>query len=241
MEVLKKTQKQMEIMIKQMSWQDEKIQVVNTRALTVDEAIGNPERQDYPIQKGKEVMLETTFHGHKGQAFTDQPGKFTGTLEDVLNLSLQSNFERAVFIATLNAVLRSLGKIDKTVHCRDKEPGICALYLVDVIRERFGNPRIAFIGLQPGMVEALSKEFELRVTDLDPDNVGEIKAGVIIEDVKHTREIIDWADMVLATGSTVVNDSLEGLVGTKPIIFYGVSIAGIAYMNGLEMYCHCGH
>lgn len=241
MDLLKTTQKQIEKIVNEMSWQDEKISIVNTRALTVDEAIGNPEREDYPIQKGKEVMLETTFRGSKGQAFTDQPGNFTGTLQDVLNLPLQSNFERAVFVATLNAVLRSLGKIDKTVHCRDKEPGICAQHLVGVIRERFGNPRIAFIGLQPGMVEALIKEFDVRVTDLDPDNVGKTKFGVLIEDVSHTQEIIDWGDIVLATGSTSVNASLSDPIGTKPVIFFGVTIAGIAYLNGLEQYCHCGH
>jgi len=241
MELLKEIQKQLAEIVKEMSWQDEYVSVVNTRALSVDEAIGSPERQDYPIQKGKEVMLETTFKGSKGQAFTDQPGNFTGTLEDVINLELKSNFERAVLVATLNAVLRFQGKIDKTVHCRDKEPGICAKHLVDVVRERFGNPRIAFIGLQPGMVEALSKEFNMRVVDLDPDNVGKIKAGVLIEDVGHTEEIIQWGDIVLATGSTAVNDTLSGLLGTKPVIFYGITAAGIAYLNGLEQYCHCGH
>ena len=241
MELLKMIQQQMAEIVDKMSWQEEKVQVINTRALTVEEAIGNPERQDYPIQKGKEVMLETVFKGHKGQAFTDQPGNFTGTLQDVLNLPLQSNFERAVLIATLNALLRSLGKVDKTVHCRDQEPGLCAQHLVEVVRERFGNPRIAFIGLQPGMIGALSKEFDLRVADLDPENVGKIKAGVLIEDVSHTQEIIDWGDIVLATGSTSVNNSIRDLVGKKPVIFYGVTIAGVAHLNGFEQYCYCGH
>lgn len=241
MDLLKKMQMELAEIANEMSWQDESVNVVNTRALTVKEAIGSPERQDYPIQKGKEVMLETTFKGSRGQAFTDQPGNFIGTLQDVVDLQLQSNFERAVFIATLNAVLHFQGKIDKTVHCRDEEPGICATHLVKVIRERFGNPRIAFVGLQPGMVEALHKEFEIRVTDLDPDNVGKIKAGVLIEDVSHTEEIIEWGDIVLATGSTAVNDSLSGLLGNKPVIFYGITAAGIAYLNGLERYCHCGH
>ncbi len=241
MELLKEIQMKLAEIVKEMSWQDENVIVVNTRALTVDEAIGNPERQDYPIQKGKEVMLETTFKGSKGQAFTDQPGNFTGTLQDVINLQLQSNFERAVFVATLNAVLRFQEKVDKTVHCRDKEPGICAMHLAKVVRERFGSPRIAFVGLQPGMIEVLSKEFDIRVTDLDPDNVGKIKAGVLIEDVSHTKEIIEWGDIVLATGSTSVNNSLSGLLGKKPVIFYGVTVAGIAYLNGLEQYCHCGH
>lgn len=241
MEMLKSIQQKITEIMEEMSWQEEKVHVVNTRALTVEEAIGNPERADYPIQKGKEVMLETVFQGHKGQAFTDQPGNFSGTLQDVLNLPLQSNFERAVLIATLNALLRSLGKVDKTVHCRDQEPGLCAQHLVEVVKVRFGNPKIAFVGFQPGMIGALSKEFDLRVLDLDPDNVGKVKAGVLIEDASLTQEVIDWGDIVLATGSTSVNNSIRDLVGKKPVIFYGVTIAGVALLNGYEQYCHCGH
>ncbi len=241
MELLKEMQIRLAQIAEEMSWQDESITVVNTRALTVDEAIGTPERQDYPIQKGKEVMLETTFKGSKGQAFTDQPGNFSGTLHDVSILQLQSNFERAVFVATFNAVLRFQGKVVKTIHCRDKEPGTCALHLAKVVKERFGNPRIAFVGFQPGMIDVLSKEFEIRVTDLDPDNVGKIKAGALIEDVSETEKIIEWADIVLATGSTSVNNSLSSLIKNKPVIFFGVTVAGIAYQTGLEQYCHCGH
>jgi len=198
MELLKTIQKQLAEIVKEMSWQEEKVRVINTRALTADEAIGSPERQDYPIQKGKEVMLETTFQGNKGQAFTDEPGNFTGTLQDVINLPLQSNFERAVLVATLNAVLRSMGKVNKTVHCRNKEPGICAKHLAEVVRERFGHPRIAFIGLQPGMIEALSNEFDIRVTDLDSDNVGKIKAGVLIEECldHYQGDHLIWGDIV---------------------------------------------
>jgi len=95
--------------------------------------------------------------------------------------------------------------------------------------------------LQPGMVAALSQEFEIRVVDLDPDNIGKIKAGVLIEDVSHTEEILEWGDIILATGSTSVNDSLAGLLGSKPIIFYGVTIAGLSYLHGFEQYCPCAH
>lgn len=232
---------QLEKIIREMSWENEKVEVVNTRTLTAQEAIGEPERQDYPILKGKEVMLEADFLGYKGQAFTDQPGNYSGALKDVLALSLSNNFERAIFIATLNALLRASHKVDKTVHCRDQEPGLCAQHLVEYVKERFGNPRIAFIGLQPGMVSALSKNFNIRVTDLDSENVGKVKCGVEIEDVSHTQEIIDWGDIVLSTGSTVVNTSIQKLIGKKPIIFYGVTISGVAYLNGLEQYCYCGH
>jgi len=228
-------------LIKEKDLMSSKVEVVSARTLTPQEVIGKPERDDFPLLKGKEVMLQADFKGSLGQAFTDMPGNYSGNLREILAMSLGNNFKRAVFIATLNAVLRYLNYISKTVHCKDKEPGECAAHLIDYIKERFSNPRIAFIGMQPAMVEALVAQFEIRVVDLDPDNVGQKRCGVLIEDVTHTKEILSWADVILATGTTVVNDTLTPLLIEKPIIFYGVTIAGVAYLKGYEQYCFCGH
>ncbi len=228
-------------LIKEKDLMSSKVEVVSARTLTPQEVIGKPERDDFPLLKGKEVMLQADFKGSLGQAFTDMPGNYSGSLREILTMSLGNNFKRAVFIATLNAVLRYLNYISKTVHCKDKEPGECAAHLVDYIKERFGNPRIAFIGMQPAMVEALAAHFKIRVVDLDPDNIGRKRCGVLIEDAAHTKEILSWADVILATGTTVVNDTLTSLLMEKPIIFYGVTIAGVAYLKGYEQYCFCGH
>ena len=228
-------------LIKEKNLMSSKVEVISARTLTPQEVIGKPERDDFPLLKGKEVMIQADFKGSLGQAFTDMPGNYNGSLQETLAMSLDNNFKRAVFIATLNAVLRYLNYISKTVHCKDKEPGDCAAHLVDYIKERFGNPRIAFIGMQPAIVEALAAQFEIRVVDLDPDNVGQKKCGVLIEDVAHTKEILSWADLILATGTTVVNDTLTPLLTEKPIIFYGVTIAGVAYLKGYEQYCFCAH
>jgi len=228
-------------LIKEKDLMSSKIQVVSARTLTSQEVIGRPERDDFPLLKGKEVMIQADFKGSLGQAFTGMPGNYSGTLKEIFDMSLNNNFERAVFISALNAVLRYLNYISKTVHCKDKEPGECAAHLVDYIKERFSNPRIAFIGMQPAMVDALATQFEIRVVDLDPDNLGQKKSGVTIEDVAHTEEILSWADLIVATGTTVVNDTLTPLLIEKPIIFYGVTIAGVAYLKGYEQYCFCGH
>ena len=214
-------------LIKEKDIMSSKVEVVSARTLTPQEVIGKPERDDFPLLKGKEVMLQADFKGSLGQVFTDMPGNYSGTLREVFEIPLVNNFRRAIFVASINAVLRHLNYISKTVHCKDKEPGECAAHLVDYIKERFGNPRIAFIGMQPAMVEALSTHFKI--------------SGVIIEDVSLTKEILSWADIVLATGTTVVNNTLTSLLIEKPIIFYGVTIAGVAYLKGYEQYCFCGH
>ncbi|APC08658.1 Rossmann-like domain-containing protein [Neomoorella thermoacetica] len=220
---------------------EEEIKVVSARPLTPEEAIGRPERRDFPLLKGKETMIQASFKDACGQAYTDMPGNYQSTLKEVLTLPLRNNYERAIFIATLNAVMRHLKLVDKTIHCRDQEPGLCAARLVEYVRERFGNPRIAFIGLQPAMVNSLAAHFPIRVTDLNPDNVGQRKDGVLIEDASRTPEIIEWSDLVLATGTTAVNDTLSGVVGRKPVVFYGVTISGIARLAGYEQYCSFGH
>ena len=36
---------------------------IKARPLTVDEAIGNPESDDFPLQKGKERLMQAEFRG----------------------------------------------------------------------------------------------------------------------------------------------------------------------------------
>ncbi len=219
----------------------ERVAVVSARPLSTREAIGEPDRDDYPLLKGKEVMLEAVFRGSKGHAFTDMPGRFEGALRDVVELPLEDNFQRAVFIASFNAVMRELGLIEGTIHCRDKEPAECARELVAHVKEKYGNPRIAFVGFQPGMIERLSEVFEMRVLDLDEDNIGKRKFGIVIEGPDVTEEVLAWGDMILATGSTCVNGTITRFVGKKPVVFYGVSVSGAAKVCGFERYCRYPH
>jgi hypothetical protein len=97
---------------------DQKVQV-SARALSTEEAIGNPDCNDFPIQKRKERLMQAEFMGSLGQAFTDQFGNFEGSLDKILDMGLINNYRRAVFIATLNAVLRHMGLIERTIHCKD--------------------------------------------------------------------------------------------------------------------------
>jgi len=49
-------------------------------------------------------------------------GDFEGTLQDVLAMELNNNYRRAIFVATLNAVMLHRGMIEGSVHCKDKGP-----------------------------------------------------------------------------------------------------------------------
>ena len=214
--------------------------IIRAATLSTEQAIGNPEDKDYPLVRGLERLMQAEFRGSRGQAFTDMYGNFSGQLADIAAMGLENNFRRAIFISSLNAVMRHLGLIAQTVHCKDNQPRECSYELVKYIEDNYGQPRVAMVGFQPRMVEALARQFELRVTDMDRDNIGQEKFGVIIDDPSHTKENLNWCDIAVVTGTTIVNDTLNQFRIDKPIVFYGVTIAGAAKLAGLNRFCPVG-
>ena len=135
--------------------------VIKTRILEPQEAIGNPERTDFPLLKGKERIIQADFKGSNGQAFTDMYGNFEGTLDQIIDMNLNNNYRRAIFVSTINAVMRHLTLIEGTIHCKDDDPELCGEELVKYISTNYGNPKIAFVGFQPALVEHCSKVLSL--------------------------------------------------------------------------------
>jgi len=214
--------------------------IIRAAALSTEQAIGNPEDKDYPLVRGEERLMQAEFRGALGQAFTDMYGDFTGQLSEIAEMDLNNNFRRAVFISSFNAVMNHLGLIKQTVHCKDKQPRECATELASYIKENYGQPKIAMVGFQPRMVEALAKQFEIRVTDMDQENIGQEKFGVKIDDPSRTKENLEWCDIALVTGTTIVNDTIDQFLIAKPVIFYGVTIAGAAKLQGWNRFCPFG-
>ena len=223
---------------------------VNIGTLSVKQAIGSPTRQDYPLLQGKEVMIEARFQGSFGQAFTDRPGDFTGSLNDVLGLSLGTNDSRAIFIATLNAVVAHLGLVTGTRHCRDEEPEECAAQVTRHLLAEAGKGKVGLIGLQPAILENLVYTFganNVRCTDLNPNNIGAVKYGAEIRDGRtETEELIHWCDLILTTGSTIVNGTFDAIREQaisqgKRLILFGVTGLGAAALLGLEVLCFRRH
>jgi uncharacterized protein (DUF4213/DUF364 family) len=216
---------------------------ISSRALSPEEAIGNTVRKDFPLIIGKESLLQAEYRGAIGQAFTDSPAVFSGTLKEILDIDIVNDRHgRGLFIASLNAVMRSLSLVDRTVHCKDDGPELCAQELAREIRRTYGSPRIALVGFQPALLEHLSKEFELQALDLNPDNIGATRHGKPIrhgsDDYKEV--VLDWAELVLCTGSTLVNGTIINYLGLeKDVIFFGVTMAGAAELLGLKRWCVC--
>jgi uncharacterized protein (DUF4213/DUF364 family) len=219
---------------------------VRVGTLTASEAIGNPSRQDFPLLEGREVMIEARFKDSSGQAFTDRPNEFEGTLNDVLSLPLNSNDNRAVLDATLNAVMTHLELIKDTRHCRNEEPEECAVEMAKHILTTFGKVKIGQIGYQPAILENLVLTFgadNIFCTDLNPKNIGSPKHGIAIWDGRtDTDKLIMQSDIILATSSTIVNDTFDSIREktdkyNKKLILFGVTGAGISTLLGIDRLC----
>jgi uncharacterized protein (DUF4213/DUF364 family) len=216
---------------------NEKI-VITAKNLTPEEAIGNPLERDYPILAGKERMIEAEFRNGKGHAFTDMPGNFSGTINDVLNFKRKNNFETAVYMAVMNAVLNDLRLVDKTIHCKNQEPVECAEKLIEKSKEFFKEgSKILMVGYQPRLAETMKKIFDLRIVDLDHENIESGKC----ESPENTEDLIKWCEGIFATGSCFANNTWNLFAESgKKLIFYGVTCAGPCFFSGHERYCEKG-
>jgi hypothetical protein len=221
---------------------------VRARPLSTEEAIGEPGRRDFPLVRGKERLLEAVVGVSRGNAFTDAPREFTGSVEELLAVPLDGARNRGLYIAALNAAFRSAGLVDGTVHCRDDDPERCAREIAATMETRLGWHRVGLIGFNPAIAEELARRLgpdRLRITDLDPDNIGTERFGIPIWDgERRFHELVAWADGVLMTGSTFVNGTFDALRDAieragKPMVLYGVTAAAMAHLFGFERLCPC--
>lgn len=220
---------------------NEEIEVC-AKSLTPEEAIGNTERKDYPILTGKDVMIEATYKGFSGQAFTNAPADFKGTLADVMKLDYENDDHAAgLLIATINAVMGSMGHCDRMIHCKNEGPKLCGVKIGDYVKDTYGEDvKVLVVGYQPSIIENLTARLKnVRALDLDPTNVGQERCGIVIEHgVNDMADAKEWADIILCTGSTVCNGTLVDYMDLgKKVYFFGTSLAGTAALLDLPRLC----
>jgi len=223
----------------QLNIQDNEIKIT-CKTLTPEEAIGNPMHDDYPIQLGVERIIEADFMGKKGQAFSDSYFNYTGKVGEILRLNLDSNSRRAIFISSLNAILAQLDMIPEAVHCKDNDLVVCADCFPEFLnKQSLNTDNILLVGLQPRLLEKLTINKNVRVCDMNPDEIGTVKYGVTIDGPEKFDDNASWAGAVFATGSTVVNGTIDGILKANPnTYFYGVTIAGVARLLDIKQFCY---
>lgn len=213
---------------------------ISAKTLTPLEAIGVTERKDYPILTGKEIMLQATYKTGHGQIFTNAPSVYHGTLSDIARMDIINDVHaRNLFLASINAVMNYYHKAEQTIHCKNDGPKHCANQILETLKASYHHPKISIIGYQPSIIESLVSYFQIRVFDLNPENINQTRFGITIEDGhKNTFEAIDFADLILCTGSTICNGSIVDFLNIeKEVLFYGTSISGCANWLGIKRIC----
>ncbi len=206
---------------------------------------------DYPLLNKKEMLLRAYYKDCVGDAFTGDIKNYKGTFEEILKLD-----NLPILVATLNVLMKYLGLINKTEHCIDKEPEICAKDFAEYLKNEFekdnitniNNIKIGIIGYQPAIISEMVKTFggnNVLVSDLNYDNIGRIKYGATIYHGDMNEYIIKNSNIILCTGSTLANNTIWNILDlikkyNKRIIFYGTTIAGVAELLNLERFCSCG-
>lgn len=220
---------------------------ITSRALKSEEAIGHPERDDFPLLRGKEVLLQAEVQGSLGQAFTADPIAFHGSIKDLLKISDNRPGTHALLVASLNALLSNLGQIEHTVHCIDHEPEECAEKISQYILGKHGLCNIGIIGYQPAIIEHCTQVFgpsKVNITDLNADVIGKVRYGVkVMDGLTDTRKLVDFADVLLITGSILANGTYQEVLDEvgikKPYYFFGTTCAAVAHINKMNRLCPC--
>ncbi len=227
--------------VKSKNLTDEKI-TIKTKVLSETEAIGNPINKDYPLLLGKERLMQARYKGSTGVAFSDIYGNYEDSLYNILEMKLTNNYRRAIFISVLNAVLKDLGLIERTAHCKNDELLLCRDQLEMFVKDKFGSPSILMIGFQPRFAEVLSEKFSTVILDMDRKNIGKKIKNSSIESDQNWEKYINNHDLIFVTGSAFVNDTASNFIlSGKTTVFYGVTCAGPCYLLGLPRYCPQGN
>jgi hypothetical protein len=222
---------------------------VSVRSLSPDEAIGALADNAFVIKRGKERVIEAVFENCRGQAFTDRPSAWSGALADVMTVDLSDVKSRAVFVASMNAVLRFVREAGGTVHCLDEDPANCGPETARRMESRFGRRRVGLIGLQPAILKGLAERFgadAVCVVDLNPENIGSVRAGVEVWDGDtDLPRLVEACEVSLATGSSIVNGTINEIIrlfddAGKPLVFFGNTISGAAALLHLDRICPYG-
>lgn len=167
----------------------------------------------------------------------------------MIDLDLTSSQNRAIFIASVNAFLNYRKLARATVHCKDEDPEVCAQEIATTILLRCGKVDLGLIGLNPAIAERLIEVFgvaRVRITDLNHDTIGQHRFGVEIWDGStRTEELIDASDMILLTGTALVNGTFDAIANrirnqSKDWLVYGVTAAGVCELLGIERICPRG-
>jgi len=190
--------------------------------------------EEYALVRGPEILLTCYIDDFAGQVFTVAPRSYTGRLLEILKMNLDNVFYRGIFYATINALVRYLGLLDKSCHCTNGYPELCGRELARFIIKSYGTSiRVLHAGYHPGHIVHLYNLLKdnILITDLSLENIWNVKYNRMIYDGMYNDIFLNHVDLVLITGSSIINRTFwrmihSSILSNKEVIVYGISATG---------------
>ena len=187
-----------------------------------------------------EYCVTAVLCGAKGEAYTETPEEFSGTLKEALAIEPAEKGISAITLAALNAAMSHLKLAPGAFPEGEEARFQYADALCRHIAERHGKNNIILVGYDGYLVKRFMDEgFSFWTMDLDPDNITQDRFHhVVVNNAKRNRESsFVWGKYFIITGSTLCNATiLHYLNSDKELLFYGITCAGAATLLNLPWF-----
>lgn len=199
-----------------------------------------PENEPVSEAARPEYCVTATLLGAKGEAYTEEPEGFCGTLEEALQIAPTEKGISAVTVAALNAAVSYLNLAPGTFPEGKEARYRYADALCRYVKEQFGTDHIILVGYDGYLVKRFMEEgFGFWTMDRDPDNITQDRFHhVVVNNAKRMRESsFIWGKYFIVTGSALCNGSVLHYLNTdKEVLFYGITCAGTATLLKLKWF-----
>ena len=187
-----------------------------------------------------EYCVTASFCGAKGEAYTEEPEDFCGTLQQALEIAPTKKGISAVTIAALNAAMHYLGLVPGTFPEGEEAQKRYADELCKYVVEHFGTTNIILVGYDGYLVKRFVDEgLSFWTMDRDPDNITQDRFHhVVVNNAKRNRDSsFVWGKYFIVTGSTLCNGTIVHYLDCgKEVLFYGITCAGVAALLHLPWF-----
>ena len=199
-----------------------------------------PENEPVSEAARPEYCVTATLLGIKGEAYTEEPENFSGTLEEALRIAPTEKGISAVTVAALNAAMSYLNLAPGTFPEGEEASVLYADQLCRFVKKNFGTDNIVLVGYDGYLVKRFMEEgFSFWTMDRDPDNITQDRFHhVVVNNAKRMRESsFIWGKYFIVTGSTLCNGTILHYLNTdKEVLFYGITCAGAATLLNLPWF-----
>ena len=187
-----------------------------------------------------EYRVTAKICGSKGEAYTECPEGFEGTLGQVLKLPVSEKGIDARILASMNAVMNHLGLCPGTMSEDPKDLAEYADALCRHITVEYGTGNLVLVGYDGYLVKRfMDEKLDFWTLDRNPEHITKDRFHhVIVNSGRYNRESCQaWGRLLIVTGSTFCNGTVTQFLDMGlPVLFYGITCAAAATLLELPWF-----